>query len=213
MENFRDPYHGALLHVFLPAFGLFRPDQSSELRMDATGRNGSLMSVSAHDPAVQSEGGDIERFISPVGSMQLTDRRLIEAVKELKGVETVGTCSVFPSVFILQQINSLQIRHVVPKGPDSFELMWTHFGFEDDDETMRRRRIRHANLFGPAGLVSVDDNEIVVMAQNGIDTFDEKGEAILKMGSGGRENRGEGHMATESAIRGMYQYYREVMGL
>jgi salicylate 5-hydroxylase large subunit len=61
--------------------------------------------------------------------------------------------------------------------------------------------------------VSVDDSEIVVMAQNGIDTFEENGEAVLKMGSGGRENAAEGHMATESAIRGMYQYYREVMGL
>jgi salicylate 5-hydroxylase large subunit len=213
MENFRDPYHGALLHVFLPTFGLFRPDQNSELRMDETGRNGSLMSAPAHDPAVQSEGGDIERFVSAVGSMQLADRRLIEAVKELKGVETVGTCSVFPSVFILQQINSLQIRHIVPKGPDGFQLMWTHFGFENDDETMRQRRIRHGNLFGPAGLVSVDDSEIVVMAQNGIDTFEENGEAVLKMGRGGRENKEEGHMATESAIRGMYQYYREVMGL
>jgi hypothetical protein len=51
------------------------------------------------------------------------------------------------------------------------------------------------------------------MAQNGIDTFEEDGEAVLRMGSGGRENTQEGHMATESAIRGMYQYYREVMGL
>jgi salicylate 5-hydroxylase large subunit len=218
MENFRDPYHGALLHVFLPTFGLFRPDQSSELRMDETGRNGSLMSLSAHAPAAReagapSEGGDIQRFVSAVGSMQLADPRLIEAVKELKGAESVGTCSVFPSVFLLQQINALQIRQVIPRGPDAFELMWTHFGFEDDDEEMRRRRIRHANLFGPAGLVSVDDNEILVMAQDGIDTCEEEGEAVLKMGSGGRENSSEGHMATESAIRGMYQYYREVMGL
>jgi len=213
MENFRDPYHGALLHVFLPTFGLFRPDQSSELRMDETGRNGSLMSVPPTEAGAHSDGEDIKRFVSAVGSMKLADRRLIEAVKELKGAETVGTCSVFPSVFILQQINSLQIRHVVPKGPEAFELMWTHFGFDSDDEQMRQRRIRHGNLFGPAGLVSVDDNEILVMAQNGIDTFEEDGEAVLKMGSGGRENGHEGHMATESAIRGMYQYYREVMGL
>jgi salicylate 5-hydroxylase large subunit len=145
--------------------------------------------------------------------MQLADRRLIEAVKELKGAETVGTCSVFPSVFILQQVNALQIRQVVPKGPGGFELVWTHFGFENDDAAMRQRRIRHANLFGPAGLVSVDDNEILVMAQDGIDTCKDSGAAVLKMGSGGRENSQEGHMATESAIRGMYQYYREVMGL
>jgi len=213
MENFRDPYHGALLHVFLPTFGLFRPDQASELRMDATGRNGSLMSVPAHRPGVPGGTEDLEPAVAAVGSMQLADRRLIEAVKELKGAETVGTCSVFPSVFILQQVNSLQLRHIIPRGPGGFELMWTHFGFENDDAAMCARRIRNANLFGPAGLVSVDDNEIVVMAQNGIDTFEENGEAVLKMGSGGRENKEAGHMATESAIRGMYQYYREVMGL
>jgi len=38
VENFRDPYHAGLLHVFLPTFGLFRPDQRLELRMDETGR-------------------------------------------------------------------------------------------------------------------------------------------------------------------------------
>jgi salicylate 5-hydroxylase large subunit len=212
MENVRDPYHGALLHVFLPAFGLFRPDQASELRMDETGRHGSLMSFSAHDTNDGNDGEDAEGSVSAVGSMQLADRRLVEAVKELKGEETVGTCSIFPSVFILQQVNSLQIRHVIPKGTDGFELMWTHFGFEDDDAEMRERRVRHANLFGPGGIVSVDDNEILAMAQSGIEASQEAS-AILEMGTGGRENISEGHMATESAVRGMYQYYREVMGL
>ena len=42
---------------------------------------------------------------------------------------------------------------------------------------------------------------------------EEGGAAIVQMGTGGRETGSEGHMATESAIRGLYQYYREVMGL
>jgi salicylate 5-hydroxylase large subunit len=91
--------------------------------------------------------------------------------------------------------------------------MWTHFGFEEDDEDMRQRRVRHGNLFGPAGLVSVDDSEVLAMAQRGFKTAEEGGAAIVQMGTGGRETRNEGHMATESAIRGLYQYYREVMGL
>jgi salicylate 5-hydroxylase large subunit len=33
------------------------------------------------------------------------------------------------------------------------------------------------------------------------------------MEMGGREIKSEDNMATESAIRGMYHYYREVMGL
>jgi len=211
IENIRDPYHGALLHVFLPTFGLFRPDQASELRMDETGRHGSLMSLPARD----SGGGheDVTRDLAVDASLQLADKRLIEAVKELKGVETLGSCSVFPSVIVLQQINALQVRHIVPKGPGGCELIWTHFGFEKDDEEMRRRRIRHGNLFGPAGLVSVDDSEVFAMAQRGYETAEDGGATVVRMGTGGRENRDEGHMATESAIRGLYQYYREVMGL
>jgi salicylate 5-hydroxylase large subunit len=213
IENIRDPYHGALLHVFLPTFGLFRPDQASEMRMDDTGRHGSLMSLPARDSSAASHGEDITRDIAVDAALQLADKRLIEAVKELKGDETLGSCCVFPSVILLQQINALQVRHIIPKGPDECELMWTHFGFEEDDQEMRQRRVRHANLFGPAGLVSVDDSEVLAMAQRGFRMAEDSGAAIVQMGTGGRESRSEGHMATESAIRGLYQYYREVMGL
>ncbi len=51
------------------------------------------------------------------------------------------------------------------------------------------------------------------MAQGGFKAAEEGGAAIVQMGTGGRETRNEGHMATESAIRGLYQYYREVMDL
>lgn len=211
VENIRDPYHGALLHVFLPTFGLFRPDQGSEMRMDETGRHGSLMSLTAHDHA--GGGEDITRDLAVDASLQLADKRLIEAVKELEGNETLGSCCVFPSVIFLQQVNALQIRHIIPKGADGCELVWTHFGFSEDDDDMRRRRIRHGNLFGPGGLVSVDDSEVLAMAQRGFKMAEESGTATVRMGAGGRENTNEGHMATESGIRGLYQYYREVMGL
>ena len=213
IENIRDPYHGALLHVFLPTFGLFRPDQASEMRMDETGRHGSLMSLPARGSSATGHGEDITREIAVDASLQLADTRLIEAVKELKGDETLGSCCVFPSVILLQQINALQVRHIIPKGPSGCELVWTHFGFEEDDEEMKQRRVRHGNLFGPAGLVSVDDSEVLSMAQRGFATAEDTGAAVVKMGTGGRENTNEGHMATESAIRGLYQYYREVMGL
>ncbi|HVM98276.1 MAG TPA: Rieske 2Fe-2S domain-containing protein, partial [Candidatus Acidoferrales bacterium] len=43
-ENIKDPYHASLLHVFLVTFGLFRADQPSEVRMDASGRHACLIS-------------------------------------------------------------------------------------------------------------------------------------------------------------------------
>ena len=211
MENFRDPYHAGLLHVFLPTFGLFRPDQGLELRMDETGRHGSLMPIDGHDPRAHS-GNEFLSETSHDQSLQLADPRLIAAVHELPGDETVSTSTVFPSTVFLQQINSLQIRQIIPKGPEEFELVFTFFGFEDDDEEMRKRRIRHGNLFGPGGIVTVDDFEVFPMAQQGFRAAENE-EAVILMGDGGRVNRDGGSLATESPIRGFYQYYREVMGL
>ena len=211
MENIKDPYHAALLHVFFATFGLFRPDQKSALEMDETGRHACLMSIM---PAPGSQGAADNVAAALPGfdaSLQLADRRLIEAVKELKGEETVGASTIFPSVILLQQVNSMQTRQIVPKGTDGFELIWTHFGFDNDDDAMRERRIRHANLFGPAGFVSADDSEVVQMAQQGYDPAPENGRSLMSMGGTGVQS--EDHMATESAIRGMYRYYREVMGL
>src|SRR3546814_17016287 len=67
----------------------------------------------------------------------------------------------FPSGIIKQQVNSLATRHIVPAGPGVFDFIWTHFGFEDDTPDMTRRRLRQANLFGPAGFVSAADGEVI----------------------------------------------------
>ena len=208
IENIRDSYHGALLHVFLPTFGLIRPDQANAILMDESGAHSCM--VSSH-----AEGVDVDKQeYNFDDTMQLADRRVIEAIKELEGKETASMVCAFPSVILLQQINALQIRHCVPKGPNEFELMWTHFGFEDDDEEMRARRVRQANLFGPSGYVSVDDSEIFANAQRGFAMAAEGEEAVLKMGSGGREQLNENYyVASEGAVRGLYQYYREVMEL
>jgi salicylate 5-hydroxylase large subunit len=210
MENVKDPYHVALLHVFFATFGLYRPDQSAH-EVDATGRHACLMSV-ARDPNSRADAGDVNADLPRFhASLQLADRRIVEAVKELEGDETVGANSIFPSLILIQQTNSLQTRQFIPKGPNQFELIWTHFGFEDDDEEMQKRRICHANLFGPAGLVSADDCEVLAMVQESFGTAAEGSSTIMEMG--GREITSADNMATESAIRGMYHYYREVMGL
>src|SRR5213078_467438 len=50
-ENIKDPYHASLLHVFLVSFGLFRADQPSQVKMDATGRHAALMSQKGEQKA------------------------------------------------------------------------------------------------------------------------------------------------------------------
>jgi salicylate 5-hydroxylase large subunit len=86
--------------------------------------------------------------------------------------------------------------------------VWTHFGFADDSAEMTRRRLRQANLFGPAGFVSADDGEVIEFAQQ---AFQANPQARTYSELDGRDVRPTDHMVTETLIRGMYGYWRKVM--
>ena len=117
--------------------------------------------------------------------------------------------TIFPSVILQQQVNSVSTRHIQPRGPGVFDFVWTHFGFEDDTEEMTERRLRQANLFGPAGFVSADDGEVIELSQKG---FEQKPHHRTLAELGGYEaDQHTDHMVTETLIRGMYRYWREVM--
>jgi len=116
--------------------------------------------------------------------------------------------TLFPSVIFQQQVNSVSTRHIQPVGHDAFDFVWTHFGFEDDSAEMTERRLRQANLFGPAGFVSADDGEVIELSQQAFETRpDHRTLAEL----GGRSAENTDHMVTETLIRGMYEYWRKVM--
>jgi salicylate 5-hydroxylase large subunit len=142
-------------------------------------------------------------------SMQLHDDRFLDIVPEAwwGGPSAVMT-TLFPSVILQQQVNSVSTRHIQPDGHGAFNFEWTHFGFEDDDEAMTRRRLRQANLFGPAGFVSADDGEVIEFSQRG---FASKPVHHALAELGGREVGDTDHMVTETLIRGMYRYWRAVM--
>lgn len=142
--------------------------------------------------------------------LKLADPRIMDVVKEFPGEETVGMITVFPSVILQQQINSLTTRQIIPKGPGGFDFVWTHWCYADDPPEMRLRRTRQANLFGPAGFVSADDGEVIEMSQQGLAPVPQDA-ALVTMG--GREIGDTQHMVTETAIRGKYHYWRKVMGL
>ena len=76
---------------------------------------------------------------------------------------------------------------------------------------MTERRLRQANLMGPAGLVSIDDSEVIRLAQRGLESAAAGGAAELLLGGHGVEDTD--HMATEAAIRAFYGHYRRVMDL
>ncbi len=206
-ENIKDPYHPGLLHTWFVTFGLWRADQNSQMVVDARGRHAAMVSR-------KNDGGkaDVTAGVTSFReNMALHDDRVLDVVIEpWWNGPTVTMLTLFPSLIIQQQVNSLSTRHIIPRGTDSFDFVWTHFGFADDDPQMTRRRLRQANLFGPGGYVSADDGEVIEFSQRGFRQHADL-ETVCEL-----DGRGTGpadHNVTETLIRSMYAYYREVMEL
>jgi len=205
-ENIKDPYHPGLLHTWFNTFGLWRADNRAELKMDEHGRHAAMISTRGHAKKATEVTAGVASFKQ---GMQLHDPRFLDVVHEpWWGEPTAVMTTLFPSLIIQQQVNSVSTRHIQPKGPDAFDFVWTHFGFEDDTEEMTRRRLRQSNLFGPAGFVSADDGEVIELSQEG---FRQKPFYRTIAELGGRDRSDSDHMVTETLIRGMYGYWRRVM--
>jgi len=141
--------------------------------------------------------------------MTLADPRFLDIVHEpWWGEPTAVMVTLFPSVILQQQVNSVSTRQILPAGPGVFDFVWTHFAFADDDDAMVQRRLRQANLFGPAGFVSADDGEVIELSQRAFATSP-GGHTTVELG--GRDVGDADHMITETLIRGMYRYWQKVM--
>jgi salicylate 5-hydroxylase large subunit len=160
-----------------------------------------------------AQAAQVTQVSSFKSSMQLQDPSFLDIVPEpwwqLDGkMPTAVMTTLFPSVIFQQQVNSVSTRHIQPDGHGAFDFVWTHFGFEDDSPDMHERRLRQANLFGPAGFVSADDGEVIEFSQQ---AFESKPQHRMLVELGGRDVQEADHMVTESLIRGMYAYWRKVM--
>ncbi|HEX2540744.1 MAG TPA: aromatic ring-hydroxylating dioxygenase subunit alpha [Caldimonas sp.] len=204
-ENIKDPYHPGLLHTWFVTFGLWRADNRSQLVMDARHRHAAMISTRGQS----GKSAQVTQVSSFKENMQLEDPRFLDIVPEpwWKGPTAVMT-TIFPSVILQQQVNSVSTRHIQPDGHGAFDFVWTHFGFADDSDEMTQRRLRQANLFGPAGFVSADDGEVIELSQQ---AFESRPSHRTLAELGGRDVADTDHMVTETLIRGMYRYWREVM--
>jgi phenylpropionate dioxygenase-like ring-hydroxylating dioxygenase large terminal subunit len=206
--NVRDPYHASLLHLFFTTFRLNRLSAEGGIVIDESGGHHVSYSKMATDAA--STEYDQAEIRSKQEGFRLKDPSLIAAKDEFGDGITLQILTVFP-LFVLQQIqNCLCTRQVVPRGLAETELLWTYFGFADDDEAMTAQRVKQANLVGPAGYISLEDGAVGSFVQRGIIGAGEENE-VLEMG--GRDWRSQDTRATESSLRGFWKVYREHMGL
>ncbi|MEI7785104.1 MAG: Rieske 2Fe-2S domain-containing protein [Betaproteobacteria bacterium] len=209
LENARDPYHATLLHAFFTSFGLFRADAHTRAIPSDDGRHN--VAFSWFDGKASQKNVDLAGDIkSIVADLKLHDMETVTPKQEFADGR-IGTLEVFPSMVLQQHVNTLAVRHIIPKSTTSTELSWIYFGYEDDDETMRRLRLKHGNLTGPAGYVSLDDSEVLKQMQPVVENYADSSQVV--------EMHGKDHVGvsetsvSESMIRAFYTFYRREMGL
>jgi len=207
-ENTRDPYHASLLHLFHTTFGTYRSSQKGGVKLDPEHRHSMLYASSDSNDAQQDQEiyKDMRSFNA---QFRLQDPSVLAGRREFDDGVTLVILSVFPNLIVQQIANTLAVRQIVPYAPDAFELVWTSFGYADDDKDMQRIRLRQGNLIGPAGLISMEDGEAVEIVQRAVER--DRGQAsFIAMGGAGAGDAD--HLVTESSIIGFWEYYRRVVG-
>ena len=207
-ENVRDTYHASLLHSFYTTFRISRLSQRGGV---IVGNGGA-----SHATFVMIDKSDRSDHYERAGVRAVRDGFSLEAPEVLEEVDELGDgvaiqiLTVFPG-FVLQQVhNSLAVRQIVPKGVKQTELAWTCFGFASDDDAMIERRLKQANLIGPAGYVSMEDGAATGFVQRGVAGAGDRA-SVVEMGGaavGTQESR-----LSETAVRGFWQVWRRLMDL
>lgn len=208
-ENIRDSYHATVLHTFYTTFKVNRLDMDGGIIMSEDGRHHvSYAKRETLQEAAEYHEADVHsiRYES-----QLAAPELLAAWEEFDDGITHSIQSVFPTLGLQNTLNSLAVRFFRPLGPGRMEIDWIYLGAADDDEAETGMRRLQSNLTGAAGYVSLEDGCINEFVQRGTVG---SAEASAFMEMGGREiESSENSRATETAIRGFWRGYREVMGL
>ena len=206
-ENVKDTYHASLLHLFFTTFRITRFSQAGGVTLSQDGAHhasATIARLETQDSVYQ------DAALRSDSEFRLLDPSLLDAVEEFGDNIQLQILTVFPSLVLQQVHNCLAVRQIVPRGVDAMDLHWTYIGFADDTKAMRTRRLKQANLVGPAGYVSMEDGCIGGFVQRGIAAA---GEALSVVEMGGATAESQPTRATETAVRGFWQTYRAYMGL
>ena len=205
-ENARDSYHASLLHLFFATFKLNRLSQGGGLVVSANGG----CSVSETIAPTQSDDASYAGMRSVDDDYKLRDPRLIDVVDEHPDRVRHQIVTVFPNFVLQKTQNAMALRFFSPDGVDRTNLEWIYFGYAGDTPEMRRRRLRHLNLGGPAGFVSMEDGCVGGFVERGIATAESEA-AIVEMGGAGIESQAT--RATEASVRGFWSLWRRMTGV
>ena len=210
-ENPRDSYHANILHTFYGTFGLSRQSQESGMTLDASGRHVYFYTKAGTEKTSKDFDKTAADLRSHNDGLKLEDPSILKWQDEFGDGISVQILTTYPS-FVLHQIaNSLATRQLLPRGPGQCDLVWTYFGFADDDEATTQMRLTQANLAGSAGMISVEDAAVCEMMQKAM-ADGQSGESFIEMGGKDLVSGGNTKLS-ERAIRNFWHNYRNDMGL
>jgi anthranilate 1,2-dioxygenase large subunit len=207
LENVKDPYHASLLHLFHTTFNIFRVGMQARCLTDGKDGLHSII-LAIKEQADTSTAYKEQNIRSYDEGFHLEDDSILALVPEFELVATNHIQPIFPQLVIQQIHNTLVARQLLPKGPGNFELIFHFFGYEDDDEAMRKLRIKQANLVGPAGYISMEDTEATELVQAGT-VRDGETTSFIEMARGAPEQQNT--LITETLIRSFWEGYRKLM--
>ena len=209
LENVKDPYHASLLHLFHTTFNIFRVNMQMRCISDQSrGVHSLLMSIKGDDSG-GAEAYVAQKIRSYDSGFHLEDPSLLAMQKEYAELATNHIQPIFPQLVIQQIHNTLVARQLLPKGPNSFELVFHFFGYTDDTPELRKLRIKQANLVGPAGYISMEDTEATELVQRGT-VRDAEELSFIEMSRSAVDDQ---HSAiTEKLVRHFWVGYQGLMG-
>lgn len=207
-ENVRDPYHASLLHLFHTTFGIYRSSMGGGITQDRFGRHSFLRSFKIGEAAETKDYKDAGLRTYRDG-MRLNDPAILAARDEFEIPATNAIQQIFPNLLIAQIQNTLMVRQIVPKGPGAYELVFTYFGYADDDADLRAKRMLQANFVGPAGYISLEDGYATELVQQAVSGG---GDGASYIDLGGTTAQSDDNLVSEGMLRGFWTYYRDVMG-
>ena len=207
-ENVKDPYHASMLHLFHTTFNIFRVGMKARSIPDATHGLHSIITVTKTNDDTSSayKQQNIRSFDE---GFTLEDDSILALVSEYEEDTTNHIQPIFPQLVIQQIHNTLVARQLLPKGPNSFELIFHFFGYQDDTPELRALRIKQANLVGPAGYISMEDTEATELVQRGT-ARDPDASSVIEMSRGNPDQQDT--VITESLIRKFWVGYQKLMG-
>jgi len=192
-------------------FGLDRATQKGGVKMDVRHRHNLTYAHAGSDSDGDAKAAYGDHQLNS-DKLTLRDPRLLEFRQEYEDDRNLAISTMFPNASFQQLNNSLATRQIQSKGIDAFDLIWTYFGYADDDEDMTDHRLRQLNLFGPGGLVSMEDAEAIEIAHRASRSEDASATTVIEVGGKG-EISDRAYRVNDVPIRGFWSYYAELMGI